>query len=179
MPTYHLIGEQFEERPQIFELRVEDHITDISLETFEIIDKDIPRVDPHGYFITSGDTVAKANKLNNDIRKVAKEIKTYIASGVTDGWLKDPPADGLECPKCGKKCSSKSGYTLHMKRCNASSSADLGKYLKYEETVRKAIGNAKSLVDKLIKARGDACFLETEWRDHTLLCIPKNPRKRK
>lgn len=34
------------------------------------------------------------------------------------------------------------------------------------------------LIDHLVAVRGDAIFLETEWDDHRLLCIPKNPRSR-
>lgn len=50
---------------------------------------------------------------------------------------------------------------------------------KYEKAVWSSAGKARSMVNKLIKARGDACFFETEWNsNHQLLCIPKNPRKR-
>jgi len=47
---------------------------------------------------------------------------------------------------------------------------------KYEKAVWKSAGNARSMVNKLKEARDDACFLETEWDSHKLLCIPKNPR---
>lgn len=33
-----------------------------------------------------------------------------------------------------------------------------------------------SLLENLYEARGENVFLETEWDDHYLLCIPKNPR---
>ena len=33
-----------------------------------------------------------------------------------------------------------------------------------------------TLLNKLIEARGDDCFLETEWDSHRLFVIPKNPR---
>lgn len=37
---------------------------------------------------------------------------------------------------------------------------------------------ANRLLNLLIQARGKDCFLETEWGDnHTLRCIPKNPRR--
>jgi hypothetical protein len=35
---------------------------------------------------------------------------------------------------------------------------------------------AEDLLNLLIKARGTNIFLETEWNQHHLLCIPKNPR---
>lgn len=36
--------------------------------------------------------------------------------------------------------------------------------------------NVDALLALLIKARGTNIFLETEWNQHKLLCIPKNPR---
>jgi hypothetical protein len=47
---------------------------------------------------------------------------------------------------------------------------------KYEKAIWKEAGQARSMVNKLKEARDDACFLETEWDRHKLLCIPKNPR---
>ena len=35
---------------------------------------------------------------------------------------------------------------------------------------------AEDMLNLLIKARGTNVFLETEWNQHHLLCIPKNPR---
>lgn len=35
---------------------------------------------------------------------------------------------------------------------------------------------AEEMLALLIKARGTNIFLETEWNQHHLLCIPKNPR---
>lgn len=35
---------------------------------------------------------------------------------------------------------------------------------------------AEEMLALLIKARGTSIFLETEWNQHHLLCIPKNPR---
>lgn len=52
------------------------------------------------------------------------------------------------------------------------------KYAPYVKAVWKAAGQARSLKLKLEKAREDDCFLETEWRNHQLICIPKNPRAR-
>ena len=47
----------------------------------------------------------------------------------------------------------------------------------YEKAAWSAAGKANVLLNNLIKARDPACFLETEWRCHSLLCIPKNPKK--
>lgn len=35
---------------------------------------------------------------------------------------------------------------------------------------------AEDMLSLLVKARGTNIFLETEWNQHHLLCIPKNPR---
>jgi len=48
---------------------------------------------------------------------------------------------------------------------------------KYEKAIWSSAGKARSMLNKLIKARGEACFFETEWENHRLLCIPKNPRR--
>jgi hypothetical protein len=37
---------------------------------------------------------------------------------------------------------------------------------------------ATNLHQALKVAKGTNCFLETEWENHRLLCIPKNPRAR-
>lgn len=60
------------------------------------------------------------------------------------------------------------------KQLTSRSSASLRRY---EKAVWAAAGRARALLNKLIKARGAACFLETDYDDHRLLCIPKNPRK--
>lgn len=133
---YHLIGEPFEEQPAIFELRLDDHILDIKPESFKLTDEDTPSINPHDYFITSGDAVLKATKLEQDLWTLAGKAQSYG----------------------GKKPTKK--------------------YQSYTKAIWKAAGQARSLLAKLKEARGDSCFLETEWRNHALLCIPKNPRKR-
>jgi len=50
-------------------------------------------------------------------------------------------------------------------------------FKRYEKAVWGAAGKARALLNRLIKARGSACFLETDYDDHRLLCIPKNPRR--
>lgn len=48
----------------------------------------------------------------------------------------------------------------------------------YIEQVLEVCGQAQALYEALKRARGVNCFLETEWENHRLLCIPKNPRLR-
>jgi len=47
----------------------------------------------------------------------------------------------------------------------------------FEKLCWKQAGGCTRMLNALIKARGEAVFLETEWNsDRKLLCIPKNPR---
>lgn len=199
MGIYHLIGEPFIERPQIFELRLSDHIVDINPDSFGMdlsSAPGIPSLDPHSYYITSGDAVAKTIKLKQDLQELAERL--YSGPAIT-GWPNE-----LTCPICSKRCTSTSGKTLHLKKCEkkykklicphcskkCSSKPGLVLHIKkcpekpkqpleeYKEAVQKAAKQAVALVKKLKDARAEDCFLETEWRNHSLLCIPKNPRKR-
>lgn len=47
---------------------------------------------------------------------------------------------------------------------------------KYVTATKASIKATEELIRKLEEARGEACFLETEWESHTLYVIPKNPR---
>ena len=49
--------------------------------------------------------------------------------------------------------------------------------IEYTNEMNKQLLNAKILLEYLKEAKGEDCFLETEWDDHNLLCIPKNPRR--
>lgn len=49
----------------------------------------------------------------------------------------------------------------------------------FEKDCWKQMGAVTKLINALEKVRGDAIFLETEWNDGHLLCIPKNPRMKK
>lgn len=48
-----------------------------------------------------------------------------------------------------------------------------------QEAIKLCINQANHLYEQLVIAKGDDCFLETEWgHDGTLKCIPKNPRNK-
>lgn len=49
----------------------------------------------------------------------------------------------------------------------------------FEQRCWKVAGGIRSMRHALIEARGTAIFMETEWNNGCLLCIPKNPRPRK
>jgi len=48
----------------------------------------------------------------------------------------------------------------------------------WQDATLQAIVGAKSMLEYLIAARGEAIFMETEWNNHRLYTIPKNPRNR-
>lgn len=50
--------------------------------------------------------------------------------------------------------------------------------IEFISTIDTAIKNANKLLDDLYTAKGENCFLETEWENHRLYVVPKNPRAR-
>lgn len=48
---------------------------------------------------------------------------------------------------------------------------------KYKTALKNNIKKIIKLIELLIEARGNDCFLETEWENHLLKCVPKNPRR--
>ncbi len=49
---------------------------------------------------------------------------------------------------------------------------------RYLRRLQQLLKDVKGLRQNLVDARGDSCFLETEWRSGALVVIPKNPRVR-
>ena len=52
------------------------------------------------------------------------------------------------------------------------------KHQKFQADIRKAASQAKKLLNTLKEIRGKHIFLETDWKDHHLYCIPKDPRNK-
>jgi len=50
---------------------------------------------------------------------------------------------------------------------------------KFERLCWEQAGSARKMLNALIGIRGEDVFLETEWNEHMLIVIPKNPRVRK
>ena len=50
------------------------------------------------------------------------------------------------------------------------------KHKLYLKALYSCAAKSKVLIDKLKVAKGDAVFLETEWRDRRVICVAKNPR---
>ena len=71
MSEYHLVGEPIDSEnwPAVFELRLCEHLVDVNPKTFNL--SDVPAIDPYAYYITSGDALAKAVKLEKDMWKLA------------------------------------------------------------------------------------------------------------
>lgn len=47
----------------------------------------------------------------------------------------------------------------------------------YESAITYCVKQSEVLIEQLQIAKAGNCFLETEWDNHHLLCIPKNPRR--
>lgn len=77
---YHLIGEPIDTDnwPMVFELRLRDCLPCIDPETFGLPTNTLA-IDPYAYFITSGDALAKAIKLEKDIWALASELQKKYA----------------------------------------------------------------------------------------------------
>lgn len=118
------------------------------------------KFDPNAYFITSGDAVQKSKVLERD-------LWTYA------GYVRK-----LSCERIAaeKKITYAKAQELHRSGQRPKQPAS---WVEFEKDVWKAAGAARKLVAKLIQVRGESIFLETEWHNHSLLCIPKDPRNAK
>ena len=155
--SYHLIGESFEpdEKPSVFQLKVEDHVDFVHPRKYGIKED---YVDPNEYFVTSGDAVEKAKILERDLWQLAGRLRSRV----------------IELMMIEGKCSRAKAQERYRKGKGPKRPKKLRDY---EKAVWTAAGQARKLLHLLKKAKGDDCFFETEWDNHCLLCIPKNPRK--
>ena len=166
MSDYVLIGEQATSPHAVFELRIWDHLPKIDPKQFGLTN--VPSLNPADYYITSGDAISKAVQLVKDLTELLNTLRCKAK----------PKRFGLRCI-CGKKCSSKSGATLHRLSCiKYLSKLGTCPHTNYEKTVALCLARAKQLILKLRDAKGPHCFLETEWVDHVLKLVPKNPRSK-
>ncbi len=141
-------------KPPVFELVLSDYIEFVDPKDFDI---EADAIKPSEYFVTSGDAVEKARALKKDYIKLALKIRRLLYNEIAK-------ENGIN-------------YREAVYYYNTKRRGDSG-LMKYESALWKAFGKAVKLFNALDKARGDDCFLETEWdEDHRLKCIPKNPRK--
>lgn len=73
----HRVGQPFDtdSPPATFELRLSDHLPSINPDDFKLDPATVEHIDPHSYFITSGDAIAKTKKLEHDLWKLAGRVK--------------------------------------------------------------------------------------------------------
>jgi len=137
MPDHHRIGDPIpaDNRPTVYELVIYDHVPFVNPADYKV---EFESIDPHYYFITSGDAVEKTRVLEREMWELAGKVRKHIKT------IKKPT-------KLQKE---------------------------YEKAVWNAAGKARTLLRRLREARGTDCFLETEWDDHKLLCVAKNPRSK-
>lgn len=145
--------------PSVFELIIEDHISFVNPKSFGLTGAEYLAecINPADYFVTSGDAVEKAKFLEKNIWNLAGELRrrSYVMIENEHG------------------CTSTEAQALFRDGTRPSRPK---RFHEYEAAVWKTAGQARKLLNALIKAKGEECFLETEWDCHKLLCIPKNPR---
>lgn len=124
------IGEKFSERPDVYQLVVNDHITFVDPLYYGLTN--VKSIDPNRYFVTSGDAVEKTRVLLSHYSSLIIELEAKAEPHLTD----------------------------------------------YVKALKIAAGQCAVLLQSLKEAKGDNCFLEIEWENHVLKCIPKNPRSK-
>jgi len=155
------IGDTYDEKPSVFELEIYSHVPFVDpakygLNSAEFIQR---RIDPAKYFVTSGDAVEKAKVLERDMWNLAGDLRK------------------LSYQLLEKEHNCSAAESQNMFR-NGTRPTKPKQFSNYEMDIWKAAGSTRKLLNALIAARGEDCFLETEWENHRLLCIPKNPRNR-
>lgn len=146
-----------EDRPAVYQLVISEIIDNVKPKTYGISSE--KGLDPNMYFVTSGDAVEKAKVLQKEMWQYAGQVRKRC----------------LDLLASEHNCSATKAQTLYSKGKRPSKPKRFGEF---EAAVWKAAGQTRKLVNLLTKVKGVDCFLETEWDDHKLLCIPKNPRSK-
>jgi hypothetical protein len=141
--------------PAVFELVVSDHVQWTDPRAYGL-DRD--GINPADYFVTSGDAVEKARVLDKDLWRLAGDLRKEMFNLIA----------------AENDCDLLHAHELYRSGVRPQSLPGFGDY---EAAVWRAAGQARKLLSALKKAKGSNIFLETEWNNHTLLCIPKNPRR--
>jgi hypothetical protein len=154
---FHKIGDPIPDPPPaVFELVIYDHVPFIDPRDYKITD--LEGIDPRDYFITSGDAVEKARVLDKDLWKYVGGLNKQLYQAIA----------------AHEKCSNAEAQAL----VNAGKIPNKFKLFKqYNSLMWKVAGQSRSMIKALLAAKGANIFLETEWNNHKLLCIPKNPRR--
>jgi len=139
----------------VYELIILEHVEFVNPKDFKI---KAEHVDPRDYFITSGDAVEKAKVLERDLWRLAGKLRRRMVGEI----------------KVCRKCSDKKALRLYRQGTRPMKTRSLSNY---EKAIWRAAGQARKFVNVLKAVKAENCFLETEWENHKLLCIPKNPRR--
>ena len=160
MSEYVKIGKSYNAKPPVFELDIYEHVPPIDPSNYGLDQHVYKCIDPAKYFITSGDAVEKAKVLCRDLNNLSSELlnRTLELIAKEYGCMIDQAQEHFD---------------------NGTRPSKQKMFNKYQSKVHKAAQSAQKLLNDLILARGEDCFLETEWDDHVLLCIPKNPRSQR
>ena len=148
------IGEKIPDPPpSVFELVVEEHVPFVNPKSYGLSAAQYLAecINPADYFVTSGDAVER------DIWHLAGELRKRSYQMIEEEH----------------GCTSAEAQAMFRDGTRPTSPK---RFHEYESDVWKAAGQARKLLNALKKAKGENCFLETEWDSHKLLCIPKNPR---
>lgn len=157
MSDYHKIGDKIVgEHPAVFELVLEDHVPFVDPKKYGL--RKESGVNPRDYFITSGDAVEKAKVLEKDLWRYAGDIRRKAYELIASEY-------GIDLQEAQK---------MYRDGTRPSKPKKFGEF---ESALWSAAGKSRSLLNALGKAKAENCFLETEWDNHCLLCIPKNPRR--
>lgn len=149
------IGEITNTQPSVFELIIEEHVRFVNPEQYGL--QDVKSINPADYFITSGDAVEKARILSIDMLGLANKLRNQLYQLIESEY----------------NCSLSEAQDLFR---DGTVPTRPERFHEYESDVWEAVEQTKALLEALKKAKGNNCFLETEWDNHKLLCIPKNPR---
>lgn len=155
----HKVGDPIgDDPPSVFELILKDHVVFVNPKTYRLTS--IDSVNPADYFVTSGDAVEKAKILEHDLWQLASDIRRRVYRRIEKEH----------------KCTYVEAQ-IKWRKPQRIRPVKPRRLPEYENAVYKAAGQARKLVSALLAAKGSNVFLETEWDNHKLLCIPKNPRK--
>lgn len=142
--------------PSVFELILEEHVKFVDPKKYNLNEKSI---NPANYFITSGDAVEKTKVMERDFWNFAGELRKKCYAVIAEE----------------NSCTNSRAQELYRTGVRPKEPAGLKEF---ESEIWKAAGACRKLLHALKKAKGTNIFLETEWDNHRLLCIPKNPRAR-
>lgn len=160
MSEYTKVGDAIcNQAHTVYQLILDDHIPYIDPKSYNLPDE-YDGVKPLDYFITSGDAVEKAKILEKDMWNLAGKLRKKVYELMSEEY----------------NCSFTEAQQLYRNGKRPSNPPGINEY---ESEIWKSAGQARKLYNTLEKIRGTNYFLETEWDNHALLCITKNPRIQK